>query len=35
LAAVADPSRDTIGQSLAAVDLPARARLRRPAKPDA
>jgi Arc/MetJ family transcription regulator len=35
LAAVADVSRDSIGQSLAAADLPRRARLRRPAKPDA
>lgn len=35
LAAVADPSRDSIGQSMAAADLPVRVRLRRPAKPDA
>jgi len=35
LAAVADASRDRIGQSLAAADLPARVRLRRPAEPDA
>jgi len=35
LAAVADVSRDSVGQSLATADLPARARLRRPAKPDA
>jgi hypothetical protein len=34
LTAVADVSRDTVGQSLATADLPARARLRRPAKPD-
>lgn len=35
LAAVADVSRDSVGQSLATADLPTRARLRRPAKPDA
>jgi hypothetical protein len=35
LASVADGSRDTIGQSLAAAELPTRARLRRPVKPDA
>jgi hypothetical protein len=35
LAAVADVARDSIGQSLAAAELPRRARLRRPAKPDA
>ncbi len=35
LAAVADVSRDSVGQSLATADLPIRARPRRPAKPDA
>ena len=35
LASVAELSRDTVGQSLAAADLPARARLRRLGKPDA
>ena len=35
LASVADISRDTVGQSLAAAELPTRARLRRPAMPDA
>jgi transcriptional regulator with XRE-family HTH domain len=35
LALVADISRDTVGQSLAAGELPIRARPRRPAKPDA
>lgn len=35
LAAVADVSRDSVGQFLATADLPTRARLRRPAKPDA
>jgi hypothetical protein len=34
LAAVADVSRDSIGQSLAAADLPRRVRVRRGAKPD-
>ncbi len=31
LASVADASSDTVGQALAAAELPARARLRRPA----
>jgi DNA-binding XRE family transcriptional regulator len=35
LASLADISRDTVGQSLAAAELPTRARLRRQAKPDA
>lgn len=35
LAAVADASRDSVGQSLAAAELPARARLLRSVKPDA
>ena len=35
LAAVADISRDTVGQALAAADLPARARPRRRPDPDA
>jgi transcriptional regulator with XRE-family HTH domain len=35
LASVADVSRDSVGQSLAAAELPARARLRRAVTPDA
>lgn len=35
LAAVADVTRDTVGLSLAAAELPTRARLRRPAKSSA
>jgi DNA-binding XRE family transcriptional regulator len=35
LASLADISRDTVGQTLAAAELPTRARLRRQAKPDA
>ena len=34
-ATIADVSRDAVGQSLAAADLPARARLKRPSKPNA
>lgn len=34
LAAIADHSRDEVGQALAAADLPRRARIRRAAKSD-
>jgi hypothetical protein len=33
LGQIADPSRDSLGQALAAADLPKRARLRKPSTP--